>query len=120
MTHFSASFAMAGSGDTIRFGSLEFPTLPPVGMWVRPVFKPSQAFLLGSLDFVTNWLGILHLHEEALIPAPVRGAPSIGSGTPDNFNDEVPALHFEQTLCSNPAMSNVHAVIYSLFTIFRR
>ena len=29
-------------------------------------------------------------------------------------------LHFEQTLYSNPTMSNVHAVIYSLFTIFCR
>ena len=41
MAHFSATFAMVGSGDTIRFGSLEFPALPPVGMWVPPVFEPS-------------------------------------------------------------------------------
>ena len=60
MAHFSATFAMAGSSDTIRFGSLEFPTLPPVGMWVPP--KPSQAFLLESLDFVADRLGVLHLH----------------------------------------------------------
>ena len=46
---------------------------------------------------------------------PVGGAPSIGSGTPNDFNDEAPALHSEQTLCSN-----VHTVIYSLFTIFRQ
>ena len=51
---------------------------------------------------------------------PVGGAPSIGSGTHDDFNDEEPALHSEQTLCSNPAMSNMHIVIYSLFTISRR
>ena len=119
MAHLSATFAMAGSNDTTRFGSLEFPTLPPVGMWVPPVFEPSQAFLFGSLDFVADWLGVLHLREETLVPAPVRGAPSIGSRTHDDFNDEVPALHSEQTLCSNPAVSNVHTVIYSLFTIFR-
>ena len=41
MVHFSATFAMTGSGDKIRFGSMEFPTLPPVGMWVPPVFEPS-------------------------------------------------------------------------------
>ena len=41
MAHFSATFAMAGSGDTVCFGSLEFPTLPPVWMWVPPVFEPS-------------------------------------------------------------------------------
>ena len=41
MAHFSATFAMVGSGDTIRFSSLEFPTLPLVGMWVPPVFELS-------------------------------------------------------------------------------
>ena len=29
-------------------------------------------------------------------------------------------LYFEQTLCSIPAVSNVHAVIYLLFSIFHR
>ena len=111
---------MAGSSDTTHFGSLGFPVLPPIGMWVPPVFEPSQAFLLGSLDFVADWLGVLHLYEEAPIPTPIGGASSIGSGTPDDFNDEAPVLHFKQTLCSNPAMSNVHTIIYSLFNIFRR
>ena len=120
MAHFSTTFAMTGSSDMTRFGSLEFPALPPVRMWVPPVFEPSQAFLFGSLDFVADWLGILHLHEEALVLTPVGGAPSIGSRTPDDFNDEASALHSEQTLCSNPTVSNVHVVIYSLFTIFRR
>ena len=120
MAHFSATFAMAGSSDTTRFGSLEFPALPPVGMWIPPVSKPSQAFLFGSLDFVADWLGVLHLREEALVLAPVGGAPSIGSRTHDDFNDEAHALHSKQTLCSNPAVSNMHTIIYSLFTISRR
>ena len=119
MAHFSASFAMAGLSDTTRFGSLKFSALPPVGMWVPPVFEPSQAFLFGSLDFIADRLGVLHLRNEALVPVPVGGAPSIGAGTHDDFNDEAPALHFKQTLCSNPAVSNVHAVIYLLFSIFR-
>ena len=102
----------------IRFSSLEFPAPPPIGMRVPPVFEPSQALLFGSLDFVANRLDILHLHEEALVPAPVRGAPSIGFGMHDDFNDEASALHSKQTLCSNPAVSNVHAVIYLLFSIF--
>ena len=54
MDHFSTTFAMAGSNDTTLFGSLEFPTLPPVGMWVPPIFEPSQAFLFRSLDFVAD------------------------------------------------------------------
>ena len=120
MAHFSSIFAMVDSSDTTRFGSLEFPALPPIGTWVPPVFLPSQAFLFGSLDFIIDRLGILHLHEEALVPASIGGAPSIGSGTLDDFNDKAPTLHSEQTLCSNPVVSNMHTVIYSLFTIFRR
>ena len=120
MAHLSAISAMAGSSDTTRFGSLEFPAFPPVGMWVPPVFEPSQAFLFGSLDFVANRLGVLHLHEEALVLVLVGGASSIGSRTHNDFNDEASALHSEQTLCSNPAVSNMHTIIYSLFTISRR
>ena len=120
MAHFSAIFGTAGSSDTTRFGSLEFPALSPAGMRVPSVFEPSQAFLFGSLDFVANLLGVLHLHEEALVSAPVGGAPSIGSRTHDEFNNKASALHSEQTLCSNPAVSNVRTVIYLLFSIFCR
>ena len=113
MAHFSTILAMAGSSDTTRFGSLVFPVLPPVGMWVPPVFEPSQAFLFGSLDFITDRLGVLHLREEALVPAPVGGgASSVGSGTPGDFNDEAPTLRSKPTLGSNPTASNVHTVIY--------
>jgi len=73
MAHFSITLAVAGSGDMICFGSLEFPTLSPVRMWAPPDFEPSQAFLFGSLDFVANWLGVLHLHKEAHVSAPIGG-----------------------------------------------
>ena len=118
MARFSSTFAMAGSSDTTHFGSLEFPALPPIGTWVPPIFEPSQAFLFGSQDFVADRLGVLHLHEEALVPTPIGGVPSFGSETHDNFNGEAPMLCSEHTLCSNPAVSNVRFVIYSLFTIF--
>ena len=119
MAHFSATLAVVGSGDTIHFGSLEFPTLSPIGTWVPPIFEPSQAFLFGSLNFVADRLGVLHLCEEARDPAPIGGTSSIDFGTHD-FDDATSALLFEQTLCSNLAVSNVHAVIYLLFSIFHR
>ena len=61
MAHLSTIFLMAGLSDTIRSGSLEFPALPPVGMWVPPVFVPLQTFLFESLDFIADQLGVLHL-----------------------------------------------------------
>jgi len=63
---------------------------------------------------------VIHLHEEALVLAPIEGgASSVGSGTPGDLNDEAPMLRSEPTLGSNPTVSNIHTVIYSLFTIFR-
>ena len=111
MAHFSSIFAMAGSSDMTRFSLLECPALPPVRMWVPFVFKPSQAFLFRSLDFIADWLGVLHLREEAPIPVPIEGVPSVDSRTPNNFNDKAPMLHSEQMICSNPAVSNVHTII---------
>ena len=118
MAHFSATPAVAGLGDTIRFGSMEFPALSPAGMRVPPVFEPSQAFRFGSLDFVADRLDILHLRKETRDPAPIGGTSSIDSRMHD-FDGAASVLHSEQTLCSNPAVSNIHAVVYSLFSIFR-
>ena len=118
MAHFSTTPATAGSGDTIRFGSLEFPALSPTRMWVPPVFTPSQAFLFKSLNFVADRLGVLHLREEARDLAPIEGTSSIDSGTRD-FDDAASMLHSEQTLCPNLAMSNIHVVVYLLCSIFR-
>ena len=119
MAHLSAIFGMMGSSDMTHFGSLEFPTLPPIGMWVPPVFEPSQTFLFGSLDFIADQLGVLCLHEEALVPATVGGGtPSIDTRTPDDLNDETPALRSEPTMGSNPTVSNAHFVPYLLFNIF--
>ena len=87
-------------------------------MRVPLVFEPSQAFLFGSLDFVADRLGVLHLCEETREP-PVREMFSIDSGTRD-LNGAASALHSEQTLCSNPAMSNIHAILYLLHFIFRQ
>ena len=97
MAHFSTTPAVAGSGDTIRFGSLEYPALSPAGMRVPLVFEPSQAFLFGGLDFIAD-----HLREETRDPAPVGETSSIDSGT-RNLSGATCVIHSEQTLCSNPA-----------------
>ena len=98
MAHLSAIFGMTGSSDMTHFSSLEFPMLPPIGMWVPAVFEPSQTFLFGSLNFVADQIGVLRLRKEALVPIPVeRGAPSIGSRPPDNLNDKTPTLRLEPT-----------------------
>ena len=47
-------------------------------------------------------------------------APSIGFGPPSDLNGVTPTLRSEPTLGSNPTVSNVHIVLYSLFNIFRR
>ena len=44
----------ASRSEMIRFGSLEFPTIPRDGLWAPPLFPPSQTFRFGSLEFVTN------------------------------------------------------------------
>ena len=121
MANLSTIFRMAGSSDTIHFGSLEFSTLPPVGMWVPPIFDPLQTFLFGSLDSVTDQLSVLCLHDEALVLAPTGGrAPSIGPRPLDDLNVETPVLRLEPMLGSNSTVSNIHIVLYSLFNTFRR
>ena len=102
MAHLSAIFGMAGSSDTTRFGSLEFPALPPIGMWVPPIFESSQTFLFESLNFIVDQLGVLRLREKALFPTPVGGASSVGSGTLGNLNDEAPTLCSKPTLAQTP------------------
>ena len=119
MAHLATIFGMAASSDMIRFGSLEFPTLSPVGMWVPPVFESLQTFLFGSLDFIADQLGILYLHEEAHVPASTGGgAPSIGPGSLDDLNVETLTLCLKPMLGSNPMVSNVDIILYSLFNTF--
>ena len=120
MAHLSTIFVMADLSDTIHFGSLEFPMLPPVGMWVPPIFVPLQTFLFGSLDFIADWLGVLRLCEEALVLTSTRGGvPSTGLRPPNDLNIKTLTLHLEPMLGSNSIVSNIYVVLYSLFNTFR-
>ena len=95
--------------------------LPLAGMWAPPIFVPLQTFLFGSLDFIIDQLGVLRFCEEALVLAPTRGgAPSTGPGPLDDLNIETPALRLEPMQGSNPTVSDVHIILYSLFNTFRQ
>ena len=59
----------ASHGETIHFGSLEFHAIPRDGSWAPPPFPPSRTFRFGSLEFITDQLGALRLHEEEAAPA---------------------------------------------------
>ena len=121
--------------QTFLFGSLDFvanqlgvlylceealvlaPTrggAPSIGL------EPLQSFLFGSLDFFSDQLSVLCLREEALVPVPTRGgAPSTSPRPLNDLNVETPVLHLEPMLGSNPTVSDVHIVLYSLFNTFR-
>ena len=95
--------------------------LPPIRMWVPPIFEPLQTFLFGSLDFIADQLSVLRLHEEALVPASTGGgASSTSLGPLDDLNVETPTLCLEPMMGSNPTVNDVHIILYSLFNTFRQ
>ena len=59
-------------GRSISHRVAEISHGPLVGSWAPPTFEPLQRFCFGSLYFVTNQLGTLHLCEETM--------PSMASG----------------------------------------
>ena len=124
----------AGDGDTIRFGSLEFPAIPHDGLWVRPPFSPSQTFQFGSLEFITDQLGALHLHEEEAAPADTE-EPALPPEPRSlrrrrsvrwHVKKHRPSQPTRAVLCrislmvaSNPTVEDVNLVLFSLVNVSR-
>ena len=122
-------------GETIRFGSLEFPTIPRDGLWAPPPFPPSQTFQFGSQEFVTDQLGALHLHEEevALADTEEPSAPAkprdlrrrrsvrwrIKKRKPSQPTHAV-LRRIALMIASNPAVEDVNLVLFSLANVSRQ
>ena len=125
----------AGNGETIRFGSLEFPAIPRDGLWVPLPFSPSQTFQFGSLEFITDLLDALHLHEEEAAPADTEEpAPPpkprnlrrrrsvrwrIKKHRPSQPTRAV-LRRISLMMASNPAVEDVNLVLFSLANVSRQ
>ena len=124
----------AGNGETIRFGSLEFPAIPRDGLWAPPPFSPFQTFQFGSLEFITDHLGALCLHEEEAAPANTEElAPPqkpcnlrhrrsvrwrVKKHRPSRPTRAV-LRSISLMMASNPAVEDVNLVLFSLANVSR-
>ena len=122
----------ASRGETIRFGSLEFPAIHRDGSWAPPPFPPSQTFHFGSLEFITDQLGALRLHEEeatsaaAEEPVPLLKLHKLKRRRSIRWHirKRRPSQPTHAVLCrialmmaSNPAVGDVNLVLFSLANV---
>ena len=124
----------ASRGETIRFGSLEFPTIPRDGLWAPPPFPPFQTFQFENLEFVSDQLGALRLHEEEAAPTATEEPPP---PKPCNMRrrrsvrwrikKRRPSHPTRAVLCrialmmaSNPAVEDVNQILFSLANVSRQ
>jgi hypothetical protein len=133
ITPFAAT--AASRSKKIRFGSLEFPAIPRAGAWVPPPFPPSRTLRFGSLEFITDQLGALRLHEEEAAPAATEESappPKLHKlkrrrSVRRRIRKRRPSLPTRAVLrrialmvASNPAVEDVNLVLFSLANIFRQ
>ena len=124
----------ASSGETIRFGSLEFPAIPRDGLWAPPPFSHSHTFQFRSLEFITDQLGALHFHEEEAAPADTgKPAPPpklhclrrrrsvrwrVKKHRPSQPTRAV-LRRISLMMASNPTVEDVNLVLFSLANVSR-
>ena len=104
-------------------------------MWAPPPFPPSQTFQFGSLEFVTDQLGALRLHEEEAAPAATEEPPPppkphnmrrrrsirwrIKKRRPSQPTRAV-LRRIALMMASNPAVEDVNLVFFSLANVSRQ
>ena len=125
---------VAGNGEANCFGSLEFPAIPRDGLWAPPPFSPSQTFQFGSLEFITDQLSALRLHEEEAAladteePAPppmprnLRRRRSVRWRVKKHRPSQPtrPVLRrISLMMASNPTVEDINLVLFSLANVSR-
>ena len=122
-------------GETTCFGSLEFPAIPRDGTWAPLPFPPSQTFRFGSLEFVTDQLGALRLHQKEValaaaeepVPPPKPHKLRRWRSVRWRINKRRPSQPTSAVLrrialmmASNPAVEDVNLVLFSQANVSRQ
>ncbi|RLN08395.1 putative prpol [Panicum miliaceum] len=108
-----------GKSAPLYFGSPVLSAPICAGPWSPPSVAHFQTFHFGSLDFVADHLGTLHLRENVIAPAVSEGASFIVNPLAE-LDPEALAQRIKLLLGANPSASDVDMVMYSLSNVARQ